>query len=57
MWGLLGNLNAFLQKHRRACGEMDGGVENGRVWKTRDGSGAALAQRLEADDGPIAEPA
>jgi hypothetical protein len=26
-------LEAFLHEHRR-CGEMDGGVEDGRVWMT-----------------------
>ncbi len=28
---LLAALNAFLQEHR-LCGELDGGVERGRVW-------------------------
>ena len=32
---LLAALDAFLQEHRR-CGELDGGVEGGRVWMACD---------------------
>jgi hypothetical protein len=32
---LLAALDAFLQEHRR-CGELDGGVENERVWMACD---------------------
>lgn len=45
MYGLLHDLHAFLQEHRR-CGEMDGGVEEGRVWMTCD-CGAEIAQPID----------
>ena len=32
---LLAALDAFLQEHRR-CGELDGGVEDDRVWMACD---------------------
>ena len=53
---LLVALDAFLQEHRR-CGDLDGGVEGGRVWMACD-CGAGIAhqtQRAElarATDGP-----
>ena len=46
---LLGDLNAFLQEHRR-CGELDGGVERGRVWMTCDGCGAGLSRSVGRAD-------
>jgi len=33
MCSLLDDLNAFFEEYRQ-CGEMDGGVEEGRVWMT-----------------------
>ncbi len=47
---LLAALNAFLQEHRR-CGELDGGVEGGRVWMACD-CGADIVQPVQG-----AEPA
>ena len=44
MWTVLDDLNAFLQEHRR-CGEMDGGVEDGRVWMTCE-CGAEMSRAL-----------
>ena len=32
---LLAALDAFVQEHRR-CGDLDGGVERGRVWMACD---------------------
>ena len=48
MSGLVDDLDAFLQEHRR-CGEMDSGVEEGRVWMTCD-CGAGLSRKLDATD-------
>jgi hypothetical protein len=42
---LLAALDAFVQEHRR-CGELEAGVEAGRVWMTCD-CGAVIAHRLE----------
>jgi hypothetical protein len=52
MWALIGDLDAFLQEHRR-CGELDSGVEQGRVWMTCE-CGAQMARLLPAHTGPIA---
>jgi hypothetical protein len=41
---LVDALDAFLQEHRR-CGEMDGGVDDGRVWMTCE-CGAGLCHWL-----------
>jgi hypothetical protein len=49
MWTLVGDLDAFLQEHRR-CGEMDGSVEGERVWMTCDGCGAVLSRSLLSAD-------
>src|SRR5215472_1970869 len=43
--GLLRDLDAFYLEHRR-CGELDTGVEDGRVWMTCDGCGAVLSRLL-----------
>ena len=45
MPGLLAALDAFLQEHRR-CGELDGGVERGRVWMACD-CGADIVHPVE----------
>jgi hypothetical protein len=42
---LSGALDAFFLEHRR-CGELDSGVEDGRVWMACDGCGAALSRSL-----------
>jgi len=53
---LLAALDAFLQEHRR-CGELDGGVEDGRVWMACD-CGAGIVHAVQgaepacATDGP-----
>ena len=47
-------LDAFLQEHRR-CGELDTGVENGRVWMTCDGCGAALSPGGDMSNHPDVE--
>ena len=39
-------LDAFYMEHRR-CGEVDTGVEDGRVWMTCDGCGASLFRVIE----------
>jgi hypothetical protein len=41
----LDDLDAFFQEHQR-CGELDTGVENGRLWLTCDGCGAILDRFL-----------
>ncbi len=41
---LLEDLDAFFQEHRR-CGELDGGVEDGRVWMTCE-YGAGLLRSM-----------
>ncbi|HEV8454748.1 MAG TPA: hypothetical protein VGQ24_07650 [Gemmatimonadales bacterium] len=43
---LLAALDAFMQEHRR-CGELDGGVDDGRVWMACD-CGAGIAHPVEA---------
>lgn len=48
-------MEAFLGAHRR-CGELDGGVEGGRLWAACS-CGASLAQPLSAEEGPVAESA
>ena len=48
MWGLLDDLNAFSQEHRR-CGELNSGVEEGRIWMTCEGCGAVLLRSLLLD--------
>jgi hypothetical protein len=45
--GLLADLNAFLNGHRR-CGELDGGVEGATIWLACE-CGAGIARR--ADEG------
>ncbi len=45
MPGLLAVLDAFLQEHRR-CGDLDGGVEGGRVWMACD-CGAGIAHQTQ----------
>ena len=42
---LLAALDAFVQELRR-CGDLEGGVEEERVWMTCD-CGAGIAPRLE----------
>ena len=42
---LLAALDAFLQEHRR-CGELDGGLEDGRVWMACD-CGADIVHPVE----------
>jgi hypothetical protein len=46
MYGLLDDLHAFLQEHRR-CGELDGGVRDERVWMACDGCGAEMVRPLD----------
>jgi hypothetical protein len=55
MPNLLTALDAFLQEHRR-CGDLDAGVEGGRVWIACD-CGAAIVGVVRPDVGPIVEPA
>jgi hypothetical protein len=40
---LLAALDAFVQEHRR-CGELEAGVEDGRVWMSCE-CGATVAHR------------
>jgi len=49
MGGLLDDLNAFFQEHRR-CGEMESGVDEGRVWMACDGCGAVLSRLVLGTD-------
>jgi len=42
---LLAALDAFLQEHRR-CGDLDGGLEDGRVWMACD-CGADIVHPIE----------
>jgi hypothetical protein len=42
---LLAALDAFVQEHRR-CGELDGGLDGGRVWIVCD-CGAAIAHPIK----------
>jgi hypothetical protein len=44
---LLAALYAFLQEHRR-CGELDGEVDDDRVWMTCT-CGAAISRRIDHD--------
>jgi hypothetical protein len=44
MLTLLDDLDAFLQEHRR-CGDLDGGLEDGRVWMPCE-CGAELSRSL-----------
>jgi hypothetical protein len=44
MLELLAALDAFLQEHR-CCGDLDGGVDDGRVWMAC-GCGATVTHRL-----------
>jgi hypothetical protein len=46
MYALLHDFTAFLQEHRR-CGELDGGVQNQRVWMACDGCGAEMVRVLD----------
>jgi hypothetical protein len=49
---LLAALDAFLQEHRR-CGELDGGVDDERVWLACDcGAGIAHPVKPAALDQP-----
>lgn len=48
MFTLLDDLDAFFLEHRR-CGELDGGVEDGRVWMTCEW-GASLPRSLTRSD-------
>jgi hypothetical protein len=43
MPGLLSDLDAFLQEHRR-CGVLDDGVEDGRVWMSPSHPGNSSAR-------------
>ena len=43
---LLAALDAFVQEHRR-CGDLNGGVERGRVWMACD-SGADIVHPLQS---------
>ena len=52
MPALLVALAAFLQEHHR-CGDLDAGVEGGRVWMAC----AAIVRAVRPDVGPIVEPA
>ncbi len=51
---LLAALDAFLQEHR-GCGELDGGVENHRVWMACD-CGASVVHLVERPAGKRGEP-
>ena len=49
---LIAALDAFVQEHRR-CGELDGGVDDGRVWIACDcGGGIAHPVRPAELDQP-----
>jgi hypothetical protein len=50
---LLSALDAFMQEHQR-CGELDGGVEGGRVWMACD-CGADIAHRVRPAESSLTD--
>ncbi len=54
MLDLLAALDAS-SRHRR-CGNLDGGVEGGRVWMTCD-CGAEMVGAVRPESSPLVEPA
>jgi hypothetical protein len=51
---LLAALDAFMQEHRR-CGELDGGVDDERVWMACD-CGAGIAHPVSDPPMALAKP-
>jgi hypothetical protein len=53
MFTIYDALDAFFLEHRR-CGELDGGVEDGRVWMMCDGCGACIVRLVHRQSGRYA---